>query len=382
MVTINLEDLTLEDVSKVFQNHREGNTIEYKRDLQIYSEKETKEFLADVSSFANANGGTIFYGIDEQDGLVGIEIQELDTFRLRVQQKIEDGILPRPGFKIKFLETSENKYIFIIQVHKSFSGPHAVKSSDQYYYRSDAGKRRMDHFQLKNAFLQSNALKEEIEKFCNRKVSEILLKETPVQLSDEAVVAMFLIPINYWNDEIIFDPAKLKDRSSGFQIMDYGSGQIERNFDGFIASGHNKGYLQLFRNGTILSVSSSITTHEADLKKHIPTTLLQGEIHQAFKRGLHLYKNIEIQPPFLGILFLIGAQNYFPPPAVIRDFRGKALGREVIRFPEVYVTEYPEAFVVYTRKWFDFLWQGFGLDKCPDISDDGKLKGGRLGELL
>ncbi|MBL0007221.1 MAG: ATP-binding protein [Saprospiraceae bacterium] len=120
----------------------------------------------------------MFYGIDEQDGLVGIEIQELDTFRLRVQQKIEDGFYPRPGFKIKFLETSENKYIFIIQVHKSFSGPHAVKSSDQYYYRSDAGKRRMDHFQLKNAFLQSNALKEEIEKFCNRKVSEILLKET------------------------------------------------------------------------------------------------------------------------------------------------------------------------------------------------------------
>ncbi|MBL0007222.1 MAG: hypothetical protein IPP25_08575 [Saprospiraceae bacterium] len=55
-----MEDLTLEDVSKVFQNHREGNTIEYKRDLQIYSEKETKEFLADVSSFANANGELFF----------------------------------------------------------------------------------------------------------------------------------------------------------------------------------------------------------------------------------------------------------------------------------------------------------------------------------
>ncbi|MBL0007220.1 MAG: hypothetical protein IPP25_08565 [Saprospiraceae bacterium] len=87
---------------------------------------------------------------------------------------------------------------------------------------------------------------------------------------------MFLIPINYWNDEIIFDPAKLKDRSSGFQIMDYGSGQIERNFDGFIASVHNKGYLQLFRNGTILSVSSSITTHEADLKKAYSNYIAAG----------------------------------------------------------------------------------------------------------
>ncbi len=382
MLPIDLDNLKPEDIEHIFETHRESNTIEYKRELQIYSERETKEFLADVSSFANANGGTIFYGIDEVDGLVGLEISELDSFRLRVQQKIEDGILPRPGFKIKSLEISVNKYIFIIQIHKSFSGPHAVKSSDQYYYRSDAGKRRMDHFQLKNAFLQSNSLKEEIEKFCNKKVSEILLKETPVQLSDEAVVAMFLIPINSWNDEIIVEPRKLRDSSSGFQIMDAGGGQFERNFDGFISGAHNKGYLQLFRNGTILSVSSSITTYEISLKKHIPTTLLQGEIHLALQRGLHLYKTFEIGPPFLGILFLIGAQNHFPPPEVIPTFRGKAIGKEVVRFPEIYVTDYPEAFVLYTRKWFDYLWQGFGLDKCPDISDEGKLKGGQLGDLI
>ncbi len=382
MVFINLDNLTLEDVDQIYQTHRESNTIEYKRELQIYSEKDTKEFLADVSSFANANGGTIFYGIDEEDGLVGLEVPELDSFRLRVQQKIEDGIIPRPGFKIKSLQISENKSIFIIQIHRSFSGPHAVKSSDQYYYRSDAGKRRMDHFQLKSAFLQSNSQKEEIEKFCNRKVSEILLKQTPVQLSDEAVVAMFLIPINSWNDEIIVEPAKLKDSSSGFQIMDAGGGQFERNFDGFISGAHNKGYLQLFRNGVIQSVSSSITTHEILLKKHIPTRLFQEEIHLAFIRGLNLYKVIEIGPPFLGILFLIGAQDHFPPPDVIPTSRGKAIGKEVVRFPEIYVKDYPEAFVVYTKKWFDYLWQGFGLDKCPDISSDGKLKGGRFGELL
>lgn len=382
MVSINLENLTLEDVGQIYQTHRESNTLEYKRDLQIDSEKDTKEFLADVSSFANANGGTIFYGIDEVGGLVGLKIPELDSFRLRVQQKIEEGILPRPGFKIKYLEISVNKYIFIIQIHKSFSGPHAVKSSDQYYYRSDAGKRRMDHFQLKNAFLQSNSLKEEIENFCNRKVSEILLKQTPVQLSDEAVVAMFLIPINSWNDEIIVEPAKLKDSSSGFQIMDFGVGHVERNFDGFMIGNHNKGYLQLFRNGTILSVSSSITTNEIDSKNYVPTTIFQEEIHLAFRRGLHLYKILEIGPPFLGVLFLIGAQNHFPPPPVIPVFRGKEIGKEVVRFPEIYVTDYPEAFVVYTKKWFDYLWQGFGLDKCPDISADGKLKGSRFGDLI
>lgn len=382
MLPIDLDNLKLEDVEKIFRTHTESNVIEYKRNLQFISEKDTKEFLADVSSFANSNGGTIFYGIDEVEGIVGLEIPELDSFRLRVQQKIEDGILPRPGFKIKYLQISGSKCIFIIQIHKSFSGPHAIKSSDQYFYRSDAGKRRMDHFQLKNAFLQSNSLKEEIEKFCNRKVSEILLKQTPVQLSDEAVVAMFLIPITSWNDEIIVEPAKLKDGSSGFQIMDAGGGQFERNFDGFISGAHNKGYLQLFRNGTILSVSSTITTNEIRLIKYIPTTIFQGEIYLAFKRGLHLFKTFEVGPPFLGVLFLIGAQDHFPPPDVIPTSRGKAIGKEVVRFPEIYVTDYPEAFVVYTKKWFDYLWQGFGLDKCPDISSDGKLKGGRFGDLI
>ena len=382
MVFINLDNLTLEDVGHIYQAHRESNTIEYKRELQIYSEKETKEFLADVSSFANANGGTIFYGIDEVEGLMGLDIPDLDSFRLRIQQKIEDGIMPRPGFKIKSLQISENKYIFIIQILKSFSGPHAVKASDQYYYRSDAGKRRMDHFQLKNAFLQSNSLKEEIEKFCNKKVSEILLKETPVQLSDEAVVALFLIPINYWNDEIIVAPAELRDHSSGFHIMDGGGGNLERNFDGLFKGVQNKGYIQLYRNGVIESVSSSITTYEIDAKNYVPTSVFQEEIHLAFTRGLNLYKVQEIGPPFLSVLFLIGAQNHFPPPPVIPTFRGKAIGKEVVRFPEIYVTDYPEAFVVYTRKWFDYLWQGFGLDRCPDISDDGKLKGSRFGDLI
>ena len=65
MLPIDLDNLKPEDIEHIFETHRESNTIEYKRELQIYSERETKEFLADVSSFANANGGTIFYGIDD-----------------------------------------------------------------------------------------------------------------------------------------------------------------------------------------------------------------------------------------------------------------------------------------------------------------------------
>jgi predicted HTH transcriptional regulator len=43
----------------------EGRTIEYKRALPGNSDGEKKEFLADISSFANTSGGDLIYGMDE-----------------------------------------------------------------------------------------------------------------------------------------------------------------------------------------------------------------------------------------------------------------------------------------------------------------------------
>jgi predicted HTH transcriptional regulator len=42
----------------------EGRTIEYKQALPGGNDVAKKEFLADVSSFANASGGDLLYGVD------------------------------------------------------------------------------------------------------------------------------------------------------------------------------------------------------------------------------------------------------------------------------------------------------------------------------
>ena len=48
---------------------REGKVIEYKRDLYGNTDSEKKEFLADVSSFANTVGGDLIIGMDEEEAL-------------------------------------------------------------------------------------------------------------------------------------------------------------------------------------------------------------------------------------------------------------------------------------------------------------------------
>ena len=45
-----------------FYRHK---TIEYKAELHIDTGDDRKEFLADVTSFANSNGGDLIYGIQE-----------------------------------------------------------------------------------------------------------------------------------------------------------------------------------------------------------------------------------------------------------------------------------------------------------------------------
>jgi len=43
----------------------ESKTIEYKKLLPTNSDADRKEFLADISSFANASGGDVIFGISE-----------------------------------------------------------------------------------------------------------------------------------------------------------------------------------------------------------------------------------------------------------------------------------------------------------------------------
>ena len=47
----------------------EGKYIDFKQNLILNSDSAKKEFLADISSFANAVGGHLIFGMSEQNGV-------------------------------------------------------------------------------------------------------------------------------------------------------------------------------------------------------------------------------------------------------------------------------------------------------------------------
>ncbi len=82
-----LAEIKESDLQTLIDNKvSERKIIEYKRDLPGEKYKDRKEFLADVSSFANTAGGYLIYGIATKQGvpieLYGVEIASIDDFKL------------------------------------------------------------------------------------------------------------------------------------------------------------------------------------------------------------------------------------------------------------------------------------------------------------
>jgi predicted HTH transcriptional regulator len=64
-----IADITQNDLENLIRSEvPEDQTIEYKRDLNISSEEARREFFRDISSFANASGGDIIFGIRAVNG--------------------------------------------------------------------------------------------------------------------------------------------------------------------------------------------------------------------------------------------------------------------------------------------------------------------------
>ena len=130
----------------------EGRTLEYKEALPGATDAERKEFLNDVSSFANAVGGDIIYGLKsgrdasgKSNGLIesvdGLAVTNCDVEIQRLENMLRDGIAPRiPGVRFQWVDGLSRGQALLIRVPRSWAGPHMVtyQQSSRFYSASPA----------------------------------------------------------------------------------------------------------------------------------------------------------------------------------------------------------------------------------------------------
>jgi hypothetical protein len=107
--SINFQDIAESHLEQHIANGvPEGILLDYKRDMYGGTDAETKEFLKDVSSFANTAGGHLIIGLDETGGVptkISPLSEDPDKDLQRLENLARDGIEPRiAGLRMKSIQ--------------------------------------------------------------------------------------------------------------------------------------------------------------------------------------------------------------------------------------------------------------------------------------
>ena len=125
-----LHDKGFEDVNEtdllelVAGQVQEGRGLDYKVPLTGKSDSEKREFRCDITSFANATGGHLLFGVDEKGGLavsvpclaginIDAEIQRLDSL---AQTAIEPRI---PGVRFRAISLTNGNVVVLAVIPPS-----------------------------------------------------------------------------------------------------------------------------------------------------------------------------------------------------------------------------------------------------------------------
>ncbi|MCI5123368.1 MAG: ATP-binding protein [Candidatus Electrothrix sp. AR5] len=148
---------TIQDIEQLIKLETpESIWLDYKASPAL-SKKKKDEICKDVSAFANADGGMLIYGIEEEKknkvGLPagmdnGIDIKEIN--KEWIDQILSTNITPIiSGIEIIEIKKTENNSFFVVNIPKSCRGPH--QSPDKKYYkRYNARSAPMEHYEIED----------------------------------------------------------------------------------------------------------------------------------------------------------------------------------------------------------------------------------------
>jgi len=381
------------DIDSLIDNRQsESKILEYKQDLPGETPRSKKEFLADVSSFSNASGGYIIYGIREKrdkseektglpESVQPIQGSTPDQAILRMEQIIRDGITPRLRFQIRSIRgwgSDGNEFVILLHIPKSFASPHMVvyDRSQKIYSRTSAGKYLLDVHEIRAAFLATDSQHERLKRFRQDRLGQIISDEAPIKLASPRRFVIHIIPIaSFINNERLNIEAE-RDVLVNLRPMGVSGWDHRFNLDGFITYGGNSGdpnccmsYSLLYFNGVIEAVVSGIGNDVC-----LPFEEIINMIIVVIQRYITVIKSYNITTPVVVSAAILGCKGL---RAVFQQGRGEPNGscvidRDAMILPDVILEEYENDIHTLVRPMLDAIWNMCGMARCSWYDSKGR----------
>ena len=360
----------------------ESQTLDYKRDTYGNSDSEKREFLADVTSFANTMGGDIVIGIDESNGLpsafapitgdIDAEVRRLESIALA-------GIEPRlTNLRIRPVPVSGG-HVIMVRVPRSYIPPHRViaQNSNRFFARAGTNKYEPNVEQLRHLFTEAPRTVERIRSFQADRLVKIAGGDTPIPMSQIGKVVVHVIPLPSFIDGRMADIVSELSKGSHLPVPldEIGFSYANAfNLDGYlnyaqVPAGKYRSYAQFFRNGSIEGVGE-LRTDDGAISRFLTrdlTNVVVSRVHQylqvlkAYDLGLPIYVYLS----FCNATHIV--HRYAQPYGNFADTA--PLAREIVACPEVYIDNFEIDLIDAMRPAFNTLWNAVGQMRCDRYDD-------------
>lgn len=365
----------------VEDSEREGLRLEYKRDQYQWNDAGTREFLADVSSFANSRGGLLLVGVEEEDGcateVTGVP-GEVDEELQRMNAKLESGIEPRiPSVETRAIPLTAGSHVFAIRVPYSWARPHVVsfKNFSRFFSRNSAGKYQLNVQELRTLFIGSESLSERLKGFRVSRLNEIEIGSTPVPMEQGAKLVLHAVPFSAFDAGASIAMPDLTESNAFRQPIKSAGWSWRHNFDGLVtftkvSEDGASSYVQLFRTGAVEAVDCRLL-REWDGQRYIASVEFEREIIEAIDRYGKLLSLCGVAPPIAWTLTLTGVKDYYMAAGNQR-IQPHTIEKEVLLVPEAIQQGSVPSPAEVAKKLVDPVWQAAGWEKSLNFNEEGE----------
>ena len=363
---------------------RESRVLDMKRDAVGTRDDDKREFLADVSSFANSAGGDLIFGVEESNGeakgFPGIEIEDPDAEICRLESMLRTGIDPRiPGIEIKWLPKQGSTGILFIRIQKSFISPHKLtfRDNSKFYGRNSGGKYAFDVTELRQAFLSANSLPRFIRRFRDERISLIESDESPFQLRSGAKLIMHIIPATSFTTT-----QDILSQTSNLYLMPLSSNagcNCKYNIDGRLfyhgseaQADSNYSYTLLFRSG-IIEATNVVGCIGRDGQR-IAASNFEWPVLSALNNYIYFLKKAEVGFPIFILFSMINIKGY-ELVANRQFYPGMPPRQNTIFVPEIQLNDWTNETERTLLPAFNVIWNAFGFERAFTFNQEGQYIG-------
>lgn len=362
--------------------------LDFKRETYGNADADKKEFLKDISAFANTLGGYLLIGVDELEGAASAIMpvgSDVDQELLRLENIARTGIEPKLlGLRFKRVDVSGGSVI-VVHVPRSFNPPHRIifKNSNRYFARHSGGAYELSLEELRMLFGEQRSLEERARRFVGERFLRLEGNDGVMPMPiEKGVLVLNLVPLLDFGANRRIALSAITAQPQNFSPLGSSGYSWRVNLEGFCVyrndgQGQCHGYTQVFRDGSVEATSASMFP-EHDGVRSLPSRAFPPKICSALTSYLSGLRSLDVSPPFLLQISATGIAGVKLAVNSLHIDSPVPYDREVLHLPPSFITDYHVAdnYEAIVAEQMHSLWNAFGFEQCSYFDSKGCWIGG------